>query len=101
MRLLLNKLKTGYISAENKITSLSLNPFYVQVKTVVLFIFIHMFIVFFAMYFLINLLSGVIFSILIYDWYFNLMNLLGAGCLYYLLIDFIKFIQETFKKEGK
>jgi hypothetical protein len=56
-------------------------------------IIIHCPIVFLALFFFLNLLKGVIISL----WWITILNLLGAGCLYYLFIDLSEYIAKLGK----
>jgi hypothetical protein len=60
------------------------------------FIALHALIVWSAAFFFLNLLRGDVFV----SWRIIIINIIGAGCVYYLFNDAVKFLKETLSKEA-
>ena len=62
-------------------------------KSIVVSIGAYSVVTFLGMFFILNLLRGQILG----SWWIILMNFVGAGCSYYVLIDFLQFVIESVK----
>jgi len=96
MRLFLNKVREKWSSFKNKFFTFFKTETYTEIKDNIGFIIVYSIIVFLSMIFLLNLLRG---NVLSSSTFILVLNFFGAGCSYYLLVDFLKFLKENFKRE--
>jgi len=97
MKLFIAKLKERWNKFKSNIVNFFKSESYIELKDNLGFLISYSIIVFLGTLFLLNVLRGILIS----TWLGTILNILGAGCIYYIILDFLRFLHDTFKKEEK